>query len=50
MIIGSAAGVVVMGLEKISFGWYMKHITWIAFVGYMAGIICYYVQREVIGM
>lgn len=50
LIIGSAAGVVVMGLEKISFGWYMKHVTWIAFVGYMAGIICYYVLREVIGM
>lgn len=49
LIIGSAAGVVVMGLEKITFGWYMKHITWIAFVGYMAGIIIYYVQRVVIG-
>ena len=40
LIIGSAAGVVVMGLEKISFGWYMKKITWIAFVGYLAGIAC----------
>lgn len=50
LIIGSAAGVVVMGLEKISFGWYMKNITWIAFVGYMAGILCYYLQRVVIGM
>ncbi|MBR1889488.1 MAG: sodium:proton antiporter NhaD [Alloprevotella sp.] len=43
LIIGSAAGVVVMGLEKITFGWYMKKITWIAFVGYLAGILCYYV-------
>ena len=42
LIIGSAAGVVVMGLEKITFGWYMKKITWIAFVGYIAGILCYY--------
>jgi len=42
LIIGSAAGVVVMGLEKISFGWYMKHITWIAFLGYLVGIICYW--------
>ena len=33
LIIGSAAGVVVMGLEKITFGWYMKRITWIAFIG-----------------
>ena len=42
LIIGSAAGVVVMGLEKITFGWYMKHVSWIAFVGYLAGIISYY--------
>ena len=48
LIIGSAAGVVVMGLEKITFGWYMKHITWIAFVGYIVGILAYYVQREVL--
>ena len=45
LIIGSAAGVVVMGLEKITFGWYMKKITWIAFVGYLAGILCYWVER-----
>ncbi len=46
LIIGSAAGVVVMGLEKITFGWYMKKITWIAFVGYLAGILCYWVERS----
>ena len=45
LIIGSAAGVVVMGLEKITFGWYMKRITWIAFVGYVAGIISYWALR-----
>ena len=45
LIIGSAAGVVVMGLEKITFGWYMKHISWIAFVGYIAGIISYWFIR-----
>ena len=50
LIIGSAAGVVVMGLEKITFGWYMKRITWIAFVGYFAGILCYYLQRMVLGI
>ena len=44
LIIGSAAGVVVMGLEKITFGWYMKKITWIAFVGYLAGILCYWLE------
>jgi len=45
LIIGSAAGVVVMGLEKISFGWYLKKMTWIAFVGYLAGIGCYWVEK-----
>ena len=48
LIIGSAAGVVVMGLEKITFGWYMKKITWIAFVGYVAGILSYYIVRTFI--
>ena len=37
LIIGSAAGVVVMGLEKINFGWYLKNITIIAALGYLAG-------------
>ena len=45
LIIGSAAGVVVMGLERISFGWYMKNVTWIAFVGYVAGIVCYWLEK-----
>ena len=45
LIIGSAAGVVVMGLEKITFGWYMKKVTWIAFVGYLAGIVSYWMLR-----
>lgn len=50
LIIGSAAGVVVMGLEKITFGWYMKRITWIAFVGYLAGIVVYWLEKSVIGL
>ena len=41
LIIGSAAGVVAMGMTKISFGWYLKHITWRAFLGYLAGILVY---------
>ncbi len=45
LIIGSAAGVVVMGLEKITFGWYMKHISWIAFIGYIVGIVSYWAIR-----
>ncbi len=42
LIIGSAAGVVVMGLEKINFIWYMKHITWMALLGFISGIGIYY--------
>lgn len=48
LIIGSAAGVVVMGLEKITFGWYMKKITWIAFVGYLAGIFVYWLEKTLL--
>ena len=45
LIIGSAAGVVVMGLQKISFGWYLKHFSWIACIGYLSGILAYWVQE-----
>lgn len=48
LIVGSAAGVVVMGLEKITFGWYMKHVSWLAFVGYLAGILSYWLIRSFI--
>ncbi len=48
LIIGSAAGVVVMGLERISFGWYMKNVTWKAFVGYIAGMACYWIIKSLI--
>ena len=41
LIIGSAAGVVVMGLQKISFGWYLKHFSWIAMLGYLAGMLTF---------
>ena len=37
LIIGSAAGVAAMGMEKIDFIWYLKKITWLAFVGFLAG-------------
>jgi Na+/H+ antiporter NhaD/arsenite permease-like protein len=37
LIIGSAAGVVAMGMEKISFFWYLKNIAWLALIGYLAG-------------
>ena len=48
LIIGSAAGVVVMGLERISFGWYLKRFTWLALAGYFAGIFTYWVIRTFI--
>ncbi|TNE55580.1 MAG: sodium:proton antiporter [Bacteroidetes bacterium] len=38
LIIGSAAGVVAMGMEKISFGWYLKNIAILALIGYLAGV------------
>lgn len=42
LIIGSAAGVAAMGLEKIDFIWYLKHISWLALIGYFAGVFCIY--------
>lgn len=44
LIIGSAAGVVYMGLEKVSFGWYLKRISLAALVGYIAGFGFYLLQ------
>ncbi len=41
LIIGSAAGVAVMGLEKIDFIWYLKKIGWLAVLGYFAGVAVY---------
>lgn len=48
LIIGSAAGVAVMGLEKIPFGWYLKKISFLALIGYLAGIAVFAVQRWII--
>jgi len=45
LIIGSAAGVVAMGMEKISFGWYFKNITLLALTGYFAGAIFFLVSH-----
>ena len=44
LIIGSAAGVAAMGLEKIDFVWYLKKISWLAVIGYFAGAIVYYLM------
>lgn len=48
LIIGSAAGIVVMGLEKITFTWYLKHFTFIVILGYIAGILTYYALHYVV--
>jgi Na+/H+ antiporter NhaD/arsenite permease-like protein len=37
LIIGSAAGVVAMGMERIDFMWYLKNISWLAVIGFVAG-------------
>ena len=44
LIIGSAAGVVAMGIEKISFGWYLKNISLLAILGYLAGFGVYLIM------
>lgn len=44
LIIGSAAGVVAMGIEKIQFMWYVKRITWMALLGYLAGMVCIWLE------
>lgn len=45
LIIGSAAGVAVMGIEKIDFFWYLKNISWIAFVGFIMGAIVFILEN-----
>ncbi|WP_461105458.1 sodium:proton antiporter NhaD [Spirosoma koreense] len=44
LLIGSAAGVAVMGMEKLEFGWYLRKISWMALVGYVAGAAVYLIQ------
>ncbi len=44
LIIGSAAGVAAMGLEKIDFIWYLKRISWLALLGYLAGAGVYILE------
>lgn len=48
LIIGSAAGVAAMGMEKIDFFWYLKKIAWLALIGYLAGAAVYVVQYHII--
>ena len=48
LIIGSAAGVAAMGLEKIHFFWYVRHIRGLAFLGYLGGAAAYIVQYRLL--
>jgi NhaD family Na+/H+ antiporter len=48
LIIGSAAGVAAMGLEKIDFVWYMRKISGLALIGYFAGAMVYIVQYRLL--
>ena len=46
LIIGSAAGVVAMGMEKINFFWYLKKIGWLALIGFLVGSACFMFLRS----
>jgi len=48
LIIGSAAGVVAMGMERIDFFWYLKKIAWLAFIGFIAGAAAFVLMRNFI--
>ena len=46
LIIGSAAGVAIMGILKIDFFWYLRKIAFLAFIGYVSGAFCYWVLNK----
>ena len=48
LIIGSAAGVAAMGIEKINFFWYLKNISWLALAGFFAGAVVYILQHKLL--
>jgi NhaD family Na+/H+ antiporter len=48
LIVGSAAGVALMGIEKVDFLWYLKKISWVALLSYFAGIGAYLVQDLIV--
>lgn len=50
LIIGSAAGVAAMGMEKINFFWYLRKISLFALLGYFAGAIVYILQHQILGL
>ena len=48
LIIGSAAGVAIMGMEKIDFFWYFKNISWMALLGFLSGAAVFMLQNEIL--
>jgi Na+/H+ antiporter NhaD/arsenite permease-like protein len=48
LIIGSAAGVVAMGMEKINFFWYLKKISLLALIGFLAGAVTFMFMRIIL--
>lgn len=48
LIIGSAAGVVAMGMEKIDFFWYLRKVAWLALVGFLAGAVTFILLRDLV--
>ncbi|WP_337043509.1 sodium:proton antiporter NhaD [Emticicia sp. 17c] len=48
IIIGSAAGVAVMGIENIDFMWYLKKISWLALIGFVAGVLVFITQQQLL--
>ena len=50
LIIGSAAGVAAMGMERIEFGWYLKKIAWLAIIGYLAGAGVFLLQHYLLNL
>jgi NhaD family Na+/H+ antiporter len=49
LIIGSAAGVALMGMEKIDFFWYLRKVSWVALISYLSGIGLFLLQRMAFG-
>lgn len=50
LIIGSAAGIAAMGMEKIKFMWYLRNISLLALLGYFAGAVIYILQYQIFGL
>lgn len=49
LIIGSASGVITMGIEKMNFGWYLRKFSWLAAIGYFSGIVVYIAEHIIFG-